>query len=129
MDPDALGEGEGGEPGKRTLTDTGNGRRIVDTFSAAIRYTPGLGWFHWDGNYWKPDVENLEMRELAKKLAPIVASEVTHYLDDADKQSEVIRWAQQAKSNARINSAIESANSDPRILLDVERWDSDETLL
>jgi len=129
QDPDALGAGEGGEPGKRTLSDTGNGRRLVDSFGAAIRYTPGLGWFHWDGGYWKPDAENLEMRELSKKLAPIIASEVTHYLDDADKQSEVIRWAQQAKSNARISGAIESANSDPRILIPVESWDSDETLL
>jgi putative DNA primase/helicase len=129
MDPDALTEDEGGEPGKRTLTDTGNGRRLVDVFGPAVRYTPGLGWFHWDGGYWKPDVENLEMRELAKKVAPIIASEVVHYLDDADKQSEVIRWAQQSKSNARINNSIESANSDPRVLVDVETWDADETLL
>ena len=128
LDPDALGEDEGGEPGKRTLTDTGNGRRLVDSFGPAIRYTPGLGWFHWDGGYWKPDVENLEMRELSKKIAPIIASEVVHYLDDADKQSEVIRWAQQAKSNARINGAIESATSDPRVHVNVEAWDSDETL-
>lgn len=129
LDPDALGEDEGGEPGKRTLTDTGNGRRLVDSFGAAIRYTPGLGWFHWDGGYWKPDVESLEMRELSKKVAPIVASEVVHYLDDADKQSEVIKWAQQAKSNSRINGAIESATSDPRVLVGVDQWDSNETLL
>lgn len=129
LDPDALGEDEGGEPGKRTLTDTGNGRRLVDSFGPAIRYTPGLGWFHWDGGYWKPDVESLEMRELAKKISPIVASEVVHYLDDADKQGEVVRWAQQAKSNARINSAIESATSDPRVIISVESWDNDETLL
>lgn len=129
LDPDALGTEEGGEPGKRSLTDTGNGRRLVDSFGPAIRYTPGLGWFHWDGGYWKPDVESLEMRELAKKIAPIVASEVVHYLDDADKQSEVIRWAQQAKSNARINGTIESATSDPRVHVGVETWDSDETLL
>ena len=129
LDPDALGEDEGGEPGKRTLTDTGNGRRLVDSFGAAVRYTPGLGWFHWDGGYWKPDVESLEMRELSKKVAPIVASEVVHYLDDADKQSEVIKWAQQAKSNSRINGAIESATSDPRVLVGVDQWDSNETLL
>lgn len=127
-DPDAIGENEGGEPGKRTLTDVGNGRRLVDAFGSAVRYTPGLGWFHWDGTYWKPDVENLEMRELAKKLAPIVASEVVQY-DDAEKQAEVIKWAQQAKSNARLAGSIESATSDPRILVGVENWDSDEHLL
>jgi len=127
-DPDAIGENEGGEPGKRTLSDTGNGRRLVDSFGPAVRYTPGLGWFHWDGGYWKPDIENLEMRELSKKLAPIIASEIVNY-DDAEKQSEVIKWAQQAKSNSRLAGAIESATSDPRVIVGVENWDSDEHLL
>lgn len=129
LDPDALGEDEGGEPGRRTLTDTGNGRRMVDSFGSAIRYTPGLGWFHWNGSYWKPDAESLEMQELAKKIAPIIASEVAHYYDDADKQSEVIKWAQQAKSNARIQGCIENATSDPRVLVGVDNWDADEHLL
>ena len=127
-DTDAIGENEGGVPGKRTLSDVGNGRRLVDAFGPAIRYTPGLGWFHWDGGYWKPDIEDLEMRELTKKLAPIIASEVVNY-DDGDKQSEVIKWAQQAKSNARLSNAIESATSDPRVVVGVENWDSDVNLL
>lgn len=127
-DPDALYEEDGGEPGKRTLSDTGNGRRLVDTFGSAIRYTPGLGWFHWSHGYWKPDVEDLELQELAKRISPIIASEVVNY-EDPDKQGEVVRWATQSKSNARIRSAIENANSDPRIVVPVEHWDSDENLL
>ena len=127
-DVDSVNDNEGGEPGKRSMTDTGNGRRLVDTFGPAIRYTPGLGWFHWDGGYWKPDVENLEMNELAKKLSPIIASEVVNY-SEADKQAELMRWAIQAKSNSRISNTIDSATSDPRVLVGVENWDSDETLL
>lgn len=126
-DPDALFEEDGGEQGKRTLSDTGNGRRLIDTFGAAVRYTPGLGWFHWSQGYWKPDSEDLEMQELAKRLSPIIASEVVNY-EDPDKQGEVVRWAMQSKSNARIKSAIENANSDPRVLVGVERWDSDQNL-
>jgi len=126
-DPDALYEEDGGDPGKRTLSDTGNGRRLIDSFGTAVRYTPGLGWFHWTSGYWNPDPENLEMQELAKRLSPIIAAEVTSY-DDTDKQGEIVKWAMQAKSNARIRSAIESANSDPRILVDVDRWDSDQNL-
>jgi putative DNA primase/helicase len=127
-DADALSEADGGEPGKRTLTDTGNGRRLIDSFGPAVRYTPGLGWFHWDGGYWKPDIENLEMQELSKRLAPIIASEVVNY-EDADKQADVMRWALQAKSNSRIAGSIESATSDPRVLVAVDTWDSDETLM
>jgi putative DNA primase/helicase len=127
-DPDSLTEEEGGQPGMRTLSDVGNGRRLVDTFSDAVRYTPGLGWFNWDGTYWKPDVEEIEMRELAKRLAPIIASEVVNY-NEPDKQGEVVKWAQQAKSNARLGNAIESASSDPRVQVNVSTWDSDEYLL
>jgi len=127
-DVDAVSENDGGEAGKRTLTDTGNGRRLVDAFGPAIRYTPGLGWFHWDGGYWKPDVENLELQELTKKLAPVIASEVVNY-EDADKQAELMKWALQAKSNSRIAGCIENATSDPRVQVEVNAWDSDETLL
>ena len=127
-DPDALSEAEGGTPGMRTLSDTGNGRRLIDTFGSAVRYTPGLGWFHWNGDYWKPDVEELEMRELAKRLATVIASEVVNYTD-LKEQNDVVKWAQQAKSNGRLSGALESATSDPRVTVGVDTWDSDSHLL
>ena len=128
-DTDAINEEDGGKIGERTLSDTGNGRRFVDTFGEAIRYSEGLGWFHWDGGYWRPDVEGLEMQELAKSLAPVIASEVTKYEGDTEKQSEIIKWAQQSKSNARLKSAIENSNSDRRIRVAVDMWDSDLHML
>lgn len=128
-DTDAINEEDGGKIGERTLSDTGNGRRFVDTFGEAIRYSEGLGWFHWDGGYWKPDIEGLEMQELAKSLAPVIASEVTKYEGDTEKQSEIIKWAQQSKSNARLKSAIENSNSDRRIRVAVDKWDSDLHML
>jgi hypothetical protein len=90
QDPDAILPEDGGTPGRRSLSDTGNGRRFVDTFGSAVRYTPGLGWFHWDGTYWKPDVESLEMQELAKTVSSVIASEIAQYEGNTDKQSEII---------------------------------------
>ena len=127
-DPDAIKEEDGAKVGGRTLSDTGNGRRLIDSFGGGVRYTPGLGWFTWNGNYWKPDVESLEMLELAKRLAPIIAREVENH-EDNDKRNDIVKWAQQSKSNARLKSAIENANSDPRILVGVDAWDSSEHLL
>ena len=127
-DPDAIHEADGAQVGKRTLSDTGNGRRLIDTFGGGVRYTPGLGWFTWSGNYWKHDMEDLEMLELSKRLSPIIASEVSQYTD-TDKQQEVVKWATQSKSNARLKSAIENANSDPRVVVPVDMWDSAEHLL
>ena len=128
-DVDALLEEDGGTVGMRSFTDTGNGRRIVDVFGQTIRYSEGLGWFNWDGTYWRPDIELLGMKEISKRLASIIGSEIGHYSDDTDKQVELIKFAQSSKSNARIDSGIKSANSDPRILVEVSKWDSDENLL
>ena len=127
-DSDALSEDDGGVEGGRTLTDTGNGRRLVDVFGSTIRYTPGLGWFHWTGEYWKPDVEDLEVRELSKRLASVIGAEGAAQ-DDSDVQKAFYKWATQAKSNARQASAIESAQSDPRVNVPVDHWDTNPYLI
>ena len=126
-DRDSLSEEDGGTPGRRSLTDIGNGRRLVDTFQPIVRYTEGLGWFFWNGSHWRPDVEKLDIKELAKKLGPIIASETKHYNDD--DAMKVVKWAHDSKAVSRINSAIESANSDSRIRLKVEDWDRSPDLL
>jgi putative DNA primase/helicase len=128
-DQDAIDPEDGGTPGDRTLTDVGNSRRLVDTFGSAIRYTPGLGWFYWDGNYWKPDIENLELQELAKRIAPVIATEVGRYNIDDPKVNDIINWAKQAKSNSRISNMMKSAISDKRVVVPVEQWDGDVDLL
>lgn len=128
-DQDAIDPEDGGILGSRTLTDVGNGRRLVDTFGSAIRYTPGLGWFYWDGNYWKPDIESLELQELAKRISPVIASEVANYDLGDPKVNEIISWAKQAKSNTRLNNMIKSAVSDKRIEVNIEKWDGDVNLL
>ena len=126
-DLDALTQEEGGVVGGRSLTDTGNGRRIVDSFGSVIRYTPGLGWFSWLGNHWQNDPENLNIREQAKKLSPIISSEAHKY--DDNMRPTLYKWSDQSRSAARIDAAIKSATSDPRIRADVSTWDSNENLL
>ena len=126
-DPDSLNAQDGGEEGKRSLSDTGNGRRLVDVFGAGIRYTTGLGWFVWKDGYWKPDREDLEVQELSKKIAPIISAEVTRYPES--QQTDVIKWAHQSRSNSRLRGTIDSAKSDPRIEVPVDIWDNDENLL
>ena len=126
-DPDSLNIQDGADEGKRSLSDTGNGRRLVDVFGAGVRYTTGLGWFVWKDGYWKPDREDLEVQELAKKIAPIISAEVTRYPES--QQTDVIKWAHQSRSNSRLRGAVDSAKSDPRVEVGVDMWDNDENLL
>ncbi len=126
-DPDSLNIQDGADEGKRSLSDTGNGRRLVDVFGAGVRYTTGLGWFVWKDGYWKPDREDLEVQELAKKIAPVISAEVTRYPES--QQTDVIKWAHQSRSNSRLRGAVDSAKSDPRVEVLVDQWDNDENLL
>ncbi len=128
-DTDALTAEEGGQPGWRSMSDSGNGRRIVDSFGSVIRYTPGLGWFVWSGNHWQPDAESLNVKEQAKRVSAIISSEVVNYENDDDKKKEVNKWADQSRSVSRIEAAIKSATSDPRIRVAVDDWDSNTNLL
>jgi P4 family phage/plasmid primase-like protien len=123
-DPDALREEDGGMPGMRSLTDVGNGRRLVDVFGHGIRYSAGLGFFNWSGVYWEPDTEDLKIQEISKRLAPIIAAEYNKYEGDMVEQAKVVKWADQSKSNARLKNARDSATSDPRIVVAVDDWDS-----
>lgn len=128
-DVDALSSEAGGRPGFRSLSDVGNGRRLIDSFGSTIRYTPNLGWFIWEGNYWKPDAQKLSIREISKSVSTVVASEVVNYGPDDAKATELVKWANQAKSNGRITAMIEQATSDDRIQVQVEEWDKDPHLL
>lgn len=111
----------------RSFSDTGNGRRLIDCFQHGIRYTPGLGWFTWTGGFWKPDNENLHMQELSKRLGTLVATEVDSHPLVA--RTQAIAWAHQAKSEGRLAAAIKNATSDPRIMVDAERWDENPNLI
>jgi len=128
-DPDSLENQEVGKnTGKplRSMTDVGNGRRFIDHFRDVIRYTPGLGWFNWSSGYWKPDAEGLEIKELSKKIPVLVASELEDRIGD---EEATLKWSQQGRSMARLQSALQAANSDPRISVDVDQWDKDDYLL
>lgn len=127
-DVDALTTEAGGDVARRSLTDTGNSRRIVDAFGSTARYTPGLGWFFWDETSWKADSEDLQIRELAKRLPTIISGEVQNY-ETTEEMSSVVKWAAQAKSLARQEQSIKGAMSDPRVMVPVDNWDSDPTLL
>jgi putative DNA primase/helicase len=129
-DVDALSSESGGRPGSRSLSDIGNGRRLIDAFGSSVRFTPQVGWFVWNGTYWKPDTSMNQVKELSKHVSTIIAREAATLksLDDP-RGPEIVKWANSAKSNARINAMIEQATSDPRIDMDITDWDKNPYLL
>lgn len=84
-----------------------------------LKWTEGMGWFIDTGAHWAPDKmrkrfhysRNLT-REVAAKLGP--------------KHQNTAR---KIASRATSNNVVELAGSDPRIVLQVESWDSDPMAL
>lgn len=128
LDADALDDEDGALVGQRSYSDTGNGRRFVDAFGQQVRYTPGLGWFVWNNKYWKPDAEDLNVRELAKKVPAMVANEAAS-VEDKDMMKAAQKWASTSKTSGAQSAAIRMAQTDPRIGVPVDYWDKDPYLI
>lgn len=128
LDSDALDDEDGALPGQRSYSDTGNGRRFVDAFGNQVRYTPGLGWFVWNGQYWKPDAEDLHVRELVKKVPAMVANEAAA-IEDSDMMKVAQKWATTSKTSSAQNNTVRMAQTDPRIGVPVDYWDKDPYLI
>jgi putative DNA primase/helicase len=123
-DPDAVDIQDGGTPGKRSFSDIGNGRRLVDLFGPGVAYTPEIGWKTWTDGYWQEDKEGLAISELTKKLPPIILSEGS----ERGEEDRAKSWARSSQSGARLRSTIDIAKSDPRVMVSLDTWDSDPHL-
>lgn len=130
-DPDAPGFGilpAGGS--RRTLTDVGNSRRLVDYFGNDIRHTVGMGWSVWAGDHlgWRPDPADNAATERAKAIGSMVAIEAS-LEPDRDKASAVAKWAKDSRSAGKVKAAIDLAKSDRRVTVAAELWDGDRDRL
>ena len=134
----------------RTLSDLGNARRLVDHYGAYLAYTPGLGWRGWLNDKWTERlVEEGYVRQCAESLPKIIADERKVWeskrslkspeeMTQQEKTNEEIverrikslrQHEQSTRSDAKINSAVRRAQSDPRILRAPETWDRDALLM
>lgn len=134
------GAGEG-----YNLTDTGNGRRLVDRHKDEIRYcVDDHEWYVWDGVRWRKDVIK-KIRELAKGIAADIRQEADTMKPSATtgdqaqdeeamerfeaRKHELLRWANQSENADRVSKTIISAESDPRITCFRCDFDRDSHLL
>jgi P4 family phage/plasmid primase-like protien len=115
-----------------TLTDAGNGRRLVDKHQDEIRLcVDDKQWYLWDGVRWRKDTVN-RIRELAKGIAVDLRHEALKMKqptatgdNDQDGKSvagyetrkrEVLKWANQSENADRVSKTIISAASEGRII-------------
>ena len=72
--------------------DIGNGNLFADWYKNEARYVPERKkWFVYDGRAWNPDIGNLRVMELCKRLA----DQLTMYaltLEDEQKRQEYLKF-------------------------------------
>lgn len=103
------------DPDEILNTDLGNARRLVLRHGHDLRYTESHGWLCWDGKRWQRDGSGEVMRR-AKETARAILVEASK-IDDARQQRELVQWAQQSQSAARLAQMIELAKSEPEIVI------------
>lgn len=127
-DPDVVADD--GSVVRRTLSDLGNGRRLVDVWGRRMRYTPSLGWFVWNGEYWEPDAKSGRVAELAKTLPQVIGAEaVSLAVVNPDLADKTVKWAADTRSAGRRANAVADAATDPRVVVGVDTWDANPHLL
>jgi len=115
-----------GESAHFNLTDYGNAERLVKQFGDKIRYSPERGlWLIWNGKYWEWDRGNVKM---AKKAAREIYHEAGDETDDKIR-SKLVQHATETERQARLDSMIKSAESEPEMAIMLDELDKDRWLL
>lgn len=110
---------------RRTLTDRGNARRLRDHYRGTVRYTPGMGWFIWNGAYWEPDDEGLGVLEKAQVVSRLISREMIGLEPGDEEWKKVTYWATQSKNTGKLRSAIDQWKADSEhTKTPVSAWDS-----
>ncbi|MBT3181203.1 MAG: hypothetical protein HN337_01700 [Deltaproteobacteria bacterium] len=108
-------------------SDLGNAKRLIAYCKGEIRYCPELGgWFYWDGKRWVFDLDFYVYRK-AKEL-------ITGYYGEAEneKDSEIrmalAKHSLDSESTKNIKAMIESAKSEPGVVIHLEEFDQNKWL-
>ena len=118
----------------RPLTDCGNAERLVDQHGDCMRFcATKRQWFVWNAVGWAAD--RGAAVQLAKKTARTISQEQVQILSRAEsdngdwnatrRQADAMaKWANRSEGAAQITAALRMAESDPRISVAPEEFDS-----
>lgn len=116
------------------LTDTGNAQRLVTDCGDNIRYCAAKKqWYIWDSIRWALDTTNV-IREIAKQRVQFIHAEAAFAIgsDNQERsslQKDIQKWAFQSESEKHLKAMIKLAESDPRIVIQPEEFDSNPHLI
>ena len=109
-----------------TLTETGLGRRLAKVIRGRLAYVrERKAWVTWDGRRWAGNGEHA-VEQQAKRQHDELWREISEL--DA-KPADVVRFVMDSGSRARINAAVEMAQSEPGVSVSWNEFDTHPMLL
>ena len=104
-------------------SDTGNAKRLVDSYGDDLRYVPEWKkWLVWKDGQWRVNID----REVRRR-----AIDCTNDMLEEGKQNDnkaMICWAGK-KNHARLSAMVDLASVDERVILHVEKIDGNPMML
>lgn len=108
------------------FTDLRNSERFVDRFGDVLRYVVGIGWLSWSSRGWQRDAEYATT--LGKLIPQQVIDEGVVQENERARRS-FVRWGQASGSSGRISALVNLAQSDPRVLRQIDEFDQDPEVI
>lgn len=109
------------------LTDTGNAARLSFLHGDRLRWSPAVGWLHFNGRYWEPTDDTVVMafaRDVPKQLVDQAAES-----DEPGLRSLLCGWAIESEEHSKIRSMVSLLRSEPGIRVEVDSLDKNPWLL
>lgn len=113
-----------GDAQRPTLTDAGNGQRLVSLHGDDFKYVEAWKRFLiWDGRRWSAD-EQWRITVLCKKTAKAIYREAAECGRDEDPE-EIARWAKRSESRDRLEAMAWCSKSEPGVSIGFEKLNPD----
>lgn len=109
-------------------TDFGNAERFLLRYVNTIVYcNQNASWYVWDKKgFWNKDSLGT-IRELVKKTFLSIYNEIEAQ-DTTEARAAVAKWALQCEKPEHINACLNVAQSDPRVVVTMDKFDTDKNL-
>jgi len=106
-------------------TDADNAKRFIKRNAGRILWTPGGGWFVYDGQRWVADAHNKRLK-LATKVAKAIRKEA-RFLSTRKEEDDRLEFSNQSLNKGAIDRML--ALAQPDVAVDDNKLDADPYLL
>ncbi len=115
-------------------SDYMNAELLIQNYGEDLIYVNGIGWHHWNGKCWEPDIDDVIVRQLFVKCMRALQEDAAQRIASSHSKTEmkeaaaIAAWSVRSLSAHAIASAIELASTVPGARKTPDEIDGVDTL-